>query len=171
VIPAQPGTTARDQGIDLGYASPQVFYERDYIKRLIRQFAEVLARLAGFRKEDQYDLALQLVEEAHRDVLGVPAQMLSRIDAASAALLLGNTWKITAYGRLLEEEAELRRLRGEEKAARQGLHRALEVYVEAALAGATDPENRAAILRLAGIVDATVLHERYRCYLDGLQVA
>jgi tetratricopeptide (TPR) repeat protein len=46
-------------------------YEEDYIKRTIRQFTQLLSRLLGFQQEKNYPAALQLVDQAYQDLLGL----------------------------------------------------------------------------------------------------
>lgn len=88
-------------------------FERDYIKRLVQQLARFLALIAKAREERQLHVGIQLVQDAYREVLGVPYEMLARVDERSAALLLGDPRKRGIYAQLLRAEAELRRDLGE----------------------------------------------------------
>ncbi len=99
-------------------------FERDYIKRLIQQLARFVALIGRARDERKLDVALRLSEDAHREVLGVPHEMLSRLDVRSAALLLG-PGKIALYAELLRLEADLRRELGQIEDGDAAEHRAV----------------------------------------------
>lgn len=79
--------------------------EQDYILRLAKQIAEAVARMMGLRKGGRPDEALVVAEGAYGDLLGLPAGLIDRIDAATLARILGAPDKCRVVADLLEAEA------------------------------------------------------------------
>jgi hypothetical protein len=82
-----------------------VLFERDFLKRQIRALALLVARLVGSKRG-----AADTIEELRRaasDALGVDAEVLARVDVATAASLLADPERIQAYAFVLAEEADL----------------------------------------------------------------
>ena len=73
--------------------------------RVIRQLAEAIARVAGFADKHDYDAAL---DEAGRawDLLGVPRELVDRVDGPTLASLLREPAKLRAAAELLVAEAK-----------------------------------------------------------------
>jgi hypothetical protein len=92
-------------------------FERDYIKRLLQQFARFLALIRKARDERKFDVGIQLTQDAYREVLGVPYELLTRVDIVSAAMLLRHPDKLRIYADLLRQEADLLRQSGQESDA------------------------------------------------------
>lgn len=85
-------------------------FRQDYIDRLIEQFGRSVARVLEFlqqRDVDDADREIAVAEQA----LGVPPG-LEHIDAASAAMVLGNGDKVVLLARLTELRAESAEQRG-----------------------------------------------------------
>jgi len=82
-----------------------VSYEQDYILRLARQLAEVVARILGLGRTGQLADALAVAERAYGDLLGLPAGLIDRIDAATLLGLLRSPDEAHALIDLLEAEA------------------------------------------------------------------
>ena len=85
-------------------------FRQDYIDRLIEQFGRSVARVLEFlqqRDVDDADREIAVAEQA----LGVPPG-LEHIDAASAAMVLGNGDKVVLLARLTELRAEAAEQRG-----------------------------------------------------------
>lgn len=98
--------------------------EQDYILRMIRQLAQAIARIVGLRESGKPEQALQAVQETSDALLGPLAPMLPRLDAKSAAALIGNPEKLEAIVRLLSEEAAIHKAMGNLSLAQSTLNRA-----------------------------------------------
>ena len=114
----------------------------DFIHRLIRQFAEMMARAAGFRRRGDYDAALRATAEGW-ELLGVPRELakldsVEVLDTRTLAGLLGDPAKIRAAAQLLGEEARV--LTGKRDPINAAIvsRRALELYVAARAIEPTD---------------------------------
>src|SRR5262245_4994962 len=104
---------------------------RDYIVRMIEQFAQALARIAGMKTAGKHDEALILIRQTADGIFGPLRESLDRLDSTSAATLLGNREKIAVYAALAAEKASIVELQSQPAKARAGYLRALELYLEA----------------------------------------
>jgi len=82
-------------------------FESDYIVRLIKSIGALVARAAGLGRQGK---VYEAVEECERgwEELGVPTDLLDRLDGATLAGLLGDPAKQEAALALLDAEADLR---------------------------------------------------------------
>lgn len=136
--------------------------QRDYIMRLIAQFAQVLGRLLGLRKAGKLDEAEKLVEETANGIFGSLRSMIDQVDASTAAGLLGGRDKVIVYAALTAEEAEIAAARGQTRKASARRRRALELYLEALRLGELDDASRDRITELKRLVSTDELDPRYR---------
>jgi len=143
-------------------------HRRDYIMRLIEQFAQVLARIMGLRKAGKLDEAQILVNETADGIFGSLRSMIDKVDASTAAGLLGGREKIAVYAALNAEEAEIAALKGDGRKAQARRRRALELYLEASRLGELDAHSLAAIELLRQAVDVDRIDARYREWLERL---
>jgi hypothetical protein len=105
----------------------------DYLLRMMRQMATVLARMLGLRNGGQLREALRELDDLQGELLQGPlAELVPRVDAATAAHLLADPHRIAAWARLLHERAELLRLTGAEDAAAATFRQAAGLAREAA---------------------------------------
>src|SRR5690242_12841704 len=141
---------------------------RDYIMRLIEQFAQVLARIMGLRKEGKLDEAQKLVNETADGIFGSLRSMIDKVDASTAAGLLGGREKTAVYAALTAEEAEIAASKGDARKAQARRRRALELYLEASRLGELDAHSRENIESLRGLVDLERVDTRYRELLERL---
>ena len=132
----------------------------DYILRMIRQFAEALARLAGLRKEGKYERALDDAGRLYED-LGVPREVCDVVDTPTLAGLLAHPDKMRALAQVMWEEARVFQASGDPLTAFSRQRRALELFLEAR-AIEPMPDDDAAILELSRTVDARHLAACYR---------
>ena len=102
--------------------------ERDLIMRQLRFLQQLLRRALKLQAEQDLPAALDALRDGYREALGIPYQMLSRVDAGSARLLLGTPERRGAYVELLRAEAGVLRAQGDE-AAVAGLERRAEMIV------------------------------------------
>lgn len=102
----------------------------DYLIRLIRQLADAIARIAGFRKRGEYVRAHQEVAKAW-DTLDVPRELVNATDADTLASLLREPGKLRAAAELLAEEAQLTQAQGDPLNAGALRMRAIELLARA----------------------------------------
>ncbi len=110
---------------------------KDYIERLIEQFAAAFAALLKLRRERRAEEAQQLIRDTALSLLGMEYSALTMADAASTARLLGNPQRVVALARLVAEEGELFHEQGEHARASLRWGLALELFLEARAMGAT----------------------------------
>jgi hypothetical protein len=138
------------------------FERKDYILRLIKELAQVIARLSGLKQQKKHDEALLLVRETSDAIFGPLRSIVESVDSISAAGLLGGGEKIVAYARLVAEEAAIHADRGDERRASAGRVRALELFLEATrVDAAIDEETRGVIEGLVVAVGEARLSERH----------
>ncbi|MCA9592075.1 MAG: hypothetical protein KC776_02165 [Myxococcales bacterium] len=89
---------------------------QDFIGRLIQQLADFFARALKQIQEGQLDEAEATIAEAERS-LGLPRGM-ERLDARSAAMMLGGGDKVVLAALLLEQKALMAASRGREADAK-----------------------------------------------------
>jgi hypothetical protein len=136
-------------------------FREDYIIRLIRQFAEALARIARLRVEGKLSDARAAIDNLHDELFGLPRAMTDRVDTPTLAALLKDADKMRAAAMLYWEEGRLYKATGDPLTAHLRYRRAHELMLEArALAPA--PDDDAAILELSRAAPARDLDPRYR---------
>ena len=79
----------------------------DYVLRQVRAVAAMLARIAGLRLDGAIEEARLELERASSLLLGSRAELIRRMDAKTAATLLGSPESILTLSQLLREEAAL----------------------------------------------------------------
>lgn len=122
--------------------------DRDFVMRIVRQLAELLARALKLKREKKFDEAAQTIEGGCGDLLGFDFGALALVDSASSAQLLAEPARIRAFARLLEELAEVHRAAGDVAKARARGKHAAEMYGEVLKRKAGDPESTEALERL-----------------------
>lgn len=103
----------------------------DYLLRMIRQMGAVLARMLGLKNGGQVQEALRTLDDAEGELLGPMAQVVPRLDPATAAHVLGEPQRIAAWARLLHERADLLRQAGDAAGAEVAARHARELADEA----------------------------------------
>lgn len=124
--------------------------ERDYVMRLIKRLAELIAQALKLSKSGKHEEAQALLESGCQSVLGMPYGALALVDSASAAELLAQPHRIKAFAQLLEAAAEIA---PSEAARRAKMRHALEMWREAVRRAAQDGEAGEALRRLEPLVD------------------
>lgn len=117
------------------------FRNRDFIKRMIEQLAQGIARALKLRREKKFDQARQVLGELFDDLVGVPRDLVERMDAPSAAMLIGDAEKLRTWVKLLKEEAALLDEQGLDSSVIRA--RAVEVLDEALQRSSETEEDRA----------------------------
>lgn len=90
--------------------------KRDYLERLIEELASVAARALGFAKAGETNKARNELDDFYPQV-GVPALVLDRLDPTTIRMMSGD--KVGALVKLLEADAELSDLLGDDTRARK----------------------------------------------------
>jgi len=141
--------------------------QKDLIVRMIQQLAEVFGRVVGLRRAGRLDEAAELVKATAQNLFGPLWETLQRLDASSAAMMLGSREKVSAAAMITQHWAELDDLRGDVWRAQAGYKRALELHLEAARLGAdVDVATRSALRALRPRVDVPKLSKTYQLQLE-----
>lgn len=99
----------------------------DYLLRMIEQAFEVLRRILRHSTEMEVPEALREVDAALREILGPQADVLARLDPATAVPLLADPSRAALWARLLAERAALLRRAGDDAGAQATSRRAREI--------------------------------------------
>jgi len=112
--------------------------QRDYIERMIVQFAQAMGEIVAAVRAGDFDLALITVRRTSDLVVGNLGPVFERLDAASVVEFVGkyDLDRIRMYAALLAEEGTIRELRGQEARAQYCFSRTLELYAAISLSGA-----------------------------------
>jgi tetratricopeptide (TPR) repeat protein len=116
--------------------------------RLIEEIAETVRRIAGLVEKGAHADALELASRTWSDALGVPREVVDRVDAPTLAGLLREPAKQRSAAQLLVAEARAYAGKGDPLHAALCYRRAFELYLEAR-ARAPDPDDDAAIYELS----------------------
>lgn len=135
-------------------------FREDYIIRLIRRFAEFVARIAGHTRDHDYGSALAVVARAWDELFDIPRELVDRIDGPSLARLLGDPGKMRTAAQLLAEEAKVHAGKQDPVHAMLCTRRALELHLEARALEPQDADD-AAIFELARDVPPNEIDPRY----------
>lgn len=136
--------------------------QRDYVLRLIAQFAEGVGRLLQLRRAGELDAALQLVGQMKDHVLGPLRPVVERLEATSVVELAGRfeLERVRMYAALEAEEGAVHEVRHDAGKAAACYRRALELYAAASQGGvALEPADRE---RVALLSPQVAVAERYR---------
>ncbi|MFL5346199.1 MAG: hypothetical protein ACJ8AT_15525 [Hyalangium sp.] len=136
---------------------------KDYIERLIEQFAAAVGALLKLRRERKTEEAQQLLRDTALSLLGMEYGTLTMADAASTAKLLGHPLRVAVLARLLAEEGALLEQKGEPASASTRWVLALELFLEAQAMGAKLEEEDAWVsAELRQKVEPSLLSERHQ---------
>lgn len=101
--------------------------DRDVIMRQLRFLQQLLRRALRLQEQQDLPAALDTIRGGYREALGVPHEMLSRVDIASARLLLSSRERQSAYAELLRAEAGVLRAQDDTTTATQLEQRAAQL--------------------------------------------
>lgn len=99
---------------------------RDYLERLIEQFAAVIAKVAAQLKEGRADDALRDADKAIASLAGMPWPMLARLEAGTAFTLLDRE-RVRVLVDILTARAVAARAAGDEPGAGRAASLAVEL--------------------------------------------
>lgn len=105
--------------------------QEDYLLRMLRQMGAVLARMLGLKNGGQVHEAMHALDDAEGELLGPLAEVVPRVDSATAAHMVSDPQRIAAWARLLHERADLLRLADDAPGAELAASRARELAAEA----------------------------------------
>jgi hypothetical protein len=112
--------------------------ERDYIMRMIQMLVQVLARILFLKKGEQYPEALDEIQKASKQILGIELNVFRKlsdiqmIEFLSLDVSLGVP-KCYAAGILLKEEAEILAIQKNESESLDTFVKALSLLTEVAI--------------------------------------
>jgi hypothetical protein len=109
--------------------------QRDYILRLIEAVAAALARIIRRRDSGDLEGARREAQIATIEFLGPLASIVGSVDSRTASDLVGEGWRLSAWARLLAEDAETLRQMDQPEAAQRNDRRACELLLEVLLRG------------------------------------
>jgi tetratricopeptide (TPR) repeat protein len=108
---------------------------KDYIERLIEQFAAALARILKAHQQQRPEEARRLVRDTALSALGMHYDALLLGDAATTARMLGDAPRVKVLARLVAEDGEALHQQGDAPTARERFRYALALYAEARALG------------------------------------
>lgn len=137
---------------------------QDYLLRIIEQAAQAIARMLGATQKNDYHSARVQADEAY-SLLGVPPELVLRMDSASLASLFAQPMKIRMLSKLLWQEGELYRATKDPLNGLDRQRRAVELLLEAQR---LDPqeEDASVLQEMFRHVPTNTLAERYQCGLS-----
>jgi len=152
--------------------------EQDYFMRMVSMLARMLSRIISLKNQKDFPQALLEIQTTGRTLLGIDHSLIRQFSPAQLLVLLGTDPSLAiprayALGLLLKEEAEIRRVMGEEDEAGLLSLKSLELLIDAWLqkgkALATDhTENIEGLLSvLAGCALPPGLLEKIMSYHEG----
>lgn len=116
-------------------------YRDDYILRMIRRLGQVIAHIAGLRRQGQYPMALLACDDAMRNALGIGSgEVATRSEREILALIRfadrdGSWRELAAYvAAVLHAEAAIYEAQGDDELVPPRAQLALQLLVEAELA-------------------------------------
>lgn len=141
------------------------FSERDFIRRLIEDFARMIAGIIALRRGGKLDEAEARIAEVARGLLGPWARDSELLDSQSLSQFLSDE-KLARYASLIAERANVRLAKGDAAGAHYDRIRALELFLEhRAKHSAPDAELSAEAVALLELVGPAALSERYRAFI------
>jgi len=102
-----------------------MLFDRDVLMRQLRFLQQLLQWALRKQQQQDFPAALQTLRDGYREALGIPYDMLSRVDVESARLLLRTPERRAAYAQILAAEASILRDQGHPQAAQTLQARAL----------------------------------------------
>jgi hypothetical protein len=137
------------------------FSERDFIRRIIEDFARLIAGVIALRRGGRLDEAERRIAEIARGLLGPLARDAELLDSQSLSQFLSEE-KLVRYASLIAERANVKLANGDAAAAHYDRIRALELFLEHRAKHSPDAELSAEAVALLELVGLAALSERYR---------
>lgn len=136
-------------------------FREDYVMRMVKQFADAIARVLQLRQRGEHQAALDEAGRLYEELFAIPREVVDRVDTPTLAGLLRRPDKMRAAAMLFWEEARVYKAKGDPLTALSRFRRAHELFLEAR---ALEPieEDDSAILELSRDAPASELDARYR---------
>lgn len=114
-----------------------MFFE-DYIMRMIRLATAAMMQIIGLKKSGQYKQALEAIDQALEEVLGLKADLIRAMDDESLLSALTqqdrlDTDRLLILADLFFEEADILAIQGKPAAGQASALRALNFYLDVVL--------------------------------------
>lgn len=122
--------------------------ERDWVMRVVKQLAELIARALKLGDEKKRDEAIEVLQSACGSVLGMEYRVLAMLDAHAAVDLLGTAERAMAFAQLLEAMGDVELSSAEALRAQVRFQHALELVREVCRRWPQDAGAKAALARL-----------------------
>jgi tetratricopeptide (TPR) repeat protein len=118
-------------------------YTQDYIKRMINQLVAALQMIIGLKAAGQYGQALQAIDQALEQLLGLKADLIKRLsdEAILSSLLQAeslDTERLQILADLFKEEGDIYASLGRANESYSSHLRALNFYIEASTASGSE---------------------------------
>jgi hypothetical protein len=133
---------------------------QDYLLRIIEQAAQAIARMLGATQRGDFVDAQQAAESAY-SLLGVPPDLVLRMDSAGLAGLFAQPEKIRMLSKLLWQEGELLRAKKDPINGLDRQRKAVELLLEAQRL-APQAEDAANLQEMFRHVPTGTLAQRYQ---------
>jgi hypothetical protein len=116
----------------------------DYIMRMINQALAVLLIALGLKRAGQFSQALQTIDQAIENLLGLNARLVKQLDDRLLLDMLTfqeklDVDRLLVLADIYREEAEVYTLQGQPESSQFALKRSLRLYLEAALVSEANP--------------------------------
>lgn len=113
-------------------------FSEDYIMRMIRLASAAMAQIIGLKKGGQYKQALEAIDQALEEVLGLKAGLIRAMDDESLLSALTqqdrlDTDRLLILADLFFEEADIFAVQGKSAASQASALRALNFYLDVVL--------------------------------------
>jgi tetratricopeptide (TPR) repeat protein len=141
---------------------------RDYILRMIEQFGEFLARLVSLKAAGKHAEAMKELDDMLTQLFGSQKSMLNQVDTKTAAMLLGDGYKVVVYAWLLRQQGDVYEAQADHAVARAAYRRALELATIAEGKGGVFDSSRTLLLQIATDLPDELLDEKLRAARDTL---
>jgi len=136
-------------------------FRQDYFMRMVHQLADFIARVAGFNRRGEHDLALAAADQAWGKLIDAPRELIDAVDTPTLAGMLREPARIRAAAQLFCEEGRALAGKGDPLHAQLRYRRALELMLEARDLDPHD-EDEEAIVELSRLTPVEMLDPRYQ---------
>jgi hypothetical protein len=136
-------------------------FREDYVMRLIKQFADAIARVLRLRQKGDHQAALDEAGRLFDELFAIPREVVDQVDTPTIASMLRRPDKMRAAAMLFWEEGHVYKAKGDPLTAFARYRRAHELFLEARALDPTEDDD-SAILELSRVAPASELDPRYR---------
>ena len=136
-------------------------FRQDWLLRLIEQLAEFVGRIAGSTARRDWVGALDEAGRAWDELLGMPRELVDRLDSPTLASMLREPAKMRVGAELSIAEAKAYAGKGDPLHAGLAYRRAFELYLEARALEPLDSDD-ASLLELSRMVPPGEVDPRYK---------